>query len=267
MVHLDTDKLPRHVAIIMDGNGRWAKARLHHRVFGHEEGANSVRDVVQCCLELGIPYLTLYAFSKENWKRPASEIRALWELLKRFIRSELPDLIAREIRIVRMGDPEGIPGDVLDELQSAIALTSQFEKLTVSLAINYGGRQEIVRAATLFAMDVQNGRIQGTDLTPDLFSRYLFTSHLPEVDLLIRTGGERRVSNFLLWQIAYTEFYFTRILWPDFRKSQFLEALRDYQQRERRFGRTGEQLRGKSKSESLLDDRAVEMTESSGITH
>lgn len=267
MVRLDPDKLPRHVAIIMDGNGRWAKARLLNRVLGHEEGANSVREVVRCCMELAIPFLTLYAFSKENWKRPAGEIRALWELLRRFIQSELPELVAREIRVIHLGDTEGIPHEVLQELQTAVDATAAFDRLTVGLAINYGGRQEIARAARLFAMDVLNGKRQSADLTPQLLSRYLFTGEFPEVDLLIRTGGERRVSNFLLWQLAYTELYFTNVLWPDFREPQFLEALTDYQQRERRFGRTGEQVRAETQPAKLVDERTVEPLENAGFTH
>ena len=185
---LDLDRLPRHIAVIMDGNGRWARERNRRRVFGHREGSNSVRDIVSCCRRLGIPYLTLYAFSKEN------------------------------------------------------AQTARFDKLTLSLAINYGGRQEITRAARLFAADVQQGKSSLEDLSPEYFSRYLFTVSLPDPDLIIRTGGEHRVSNFLLWQLAYTEIYVTRVLWPDFREPQFLEALRDYQKRERRFGRTSEQI-------------------------
>lgn len=242
MYQIDLTRLPRHVAIIMDGNGRWAKERLRKRIFGHEEGSNSVREVVRCCLELGIPYLTLYAFSKENWQRPKAEIKALWELLKSFLKSERPELIQKGIRLRLLGDPEGIPMDVFQDLQSTINLTAAFDKLTVSLAINYGGRQEIARAASLFAADVQRGKYQPGDVSPDLLSQYLFSSELPDPDFLIRTGGEYRVSNFLLWQIAYAEIYITGTLWPDFRETQFIEALRDYQKRERRFGKTGEQV-------------------------
>jgi undecaprenyl diphosphate synthase len=226
----------------MDGNGRWAKTRLLKRIFGHEEGAKSVRDVVRCCLELGIPYLTLYAFSKENWQRPEVEIKALWELLKRFLKSELSELIEKEIRLCHIGDTEGIPEDVLQEIQCAVVQTAGFDKLLVSLAINYGGRQEIVRAAQLFAADVQSGNCPIGDLSPSLFSQYLFTAQLPDPDLVIRTGGEYRVSNFLLWQLAYAEIYITDVLWPDFREPEFIEAVRDFQQRERRFGKTGEQI-------------------------
>jgi len=239
---LDLDRLPRHIAVIMDGNGRWARERNRRRVFGHREGSNSVRDIVSCCRRLGIPYLTLYAFSKENWQRPEAEVKALWRLLKSFLKSQLQEIMEKEIRLCHLGDTEGIPADVARELRAAIAQTARFDKLTLSLAINYGGRQEITRAAKLFAADVQQGKSSLEDLSPEYFSRYLFTVSLPDPDLIIRTGGEHRVSNFLLWQLAYTEIYVTRVLWPDFREPQFLEALRDYQKRERRFGRTSEQI-------------------------
>ena len=241
---LDLDRLPRHIAVIMDGNGRWARERNRRRVFGHREGSNSVRDIVSCCRRLGIPYLTLYAFSKENWQRPEAEVKALWRLLKSFLKSQLQEIMEKEIRLCHLGDTEGIPADVARELRAAIAQTARFDKLTLSLAINYGGRQEITRAARLFAADVQQGKSRLEDLSPEYFSRYLFTVSLPDPDLIIRTGGEHRVSNFLLWQLAYTEIYVTRVLWPDFREPQFLEALRDYQKRERRFGRTSEQIAG-----------------------
>lgn len=253
MHQLDPNRLPRHVAIIMDGNGRWAKQRFRKRVFGHEEGADSVREVVRSCLELGIPFLTLYAFSKENWKRPPAEVKALWELLKRFLHAELPTLAEKEIRLIHVGDVEGIPGDVMGELNKAVDITRPFRKLTVTLAINYGGRQEIAKAAMRFAADVERGDADVSSLTPELFSRYLFTRHLPELDFLIRTGGELRISNFLLWQMAYTEIYFTKVLWPDFRQPQFTEALLDYQRRERRFGMTGDQVREELHEEQVAD--------------
>jgi len=246
MQQLDPKRLPRHVAIIMDGNGRWAKQKLRNRVFGHEEGANSVREIVRCCRELGIPYLTLYAFSKENWQRPASEVKALWTLLKRFLKSELPELIDKHVRLCHVGDTEGIPGDVLRELDAAVTQTAHFNTLTVSLAMNYGGRQEIVRAAKLFAADVLAGKLQPESLSSELFSQFLFTAALPAPDLVIRTGGEYRVSNFLLWQLAYAELYITKVLWPDFREPNFVEALNEYQQRERRFGKTSEQTQPES---------------------
>lgn len=242
MHQLDTSQLPRHVAIIMDGNGRWAKRRFLNRIVGHEEGANSVRAVVRCCREQGIPYLTLYAFSKENWQRPESEVNALWHLLKRFLVSESKELIDKEIRLLHIGDLDGIPDDVVKELLHVIEQTKHLNGLVVSLAINYGGRQEIERAARLFAADVMKGKHLPQDLSSELFSSYLFTRDLPDPDLVIRTSGEHRVSNFLLWQLAYAELYITDVLWPDFREDEFLEALRDYQRRERRFGKYGEQI-------------------------
>jgi undecaprenyl diphosphate synthase len=244
MHQLDKDKLPRHVAIIMDGNGRWARQRLLNRLRGHEEGAHSVRDVVQCCCKLGIPYLSLYAFSKENWQRPASEVNGLWLLLKRFLKTELQEMISKEIRLRHIGEDAGIPPDVLAELRAACSETAGFNKLTLNLAINYGGRQEILRAVRLAALDIAEGRIRPEEISITSFTNYLFTEDTPEPDLLIRTGGEQRISNFLLWQSAYAEFYFTDDYWPDFREPQFLVALEDYQRRERRFGKTGEQVKG-----------------------
>jgi undecaprenyl diphosphate synthase len=244
MYPLSKEKLPRHVAIIMDGNGRWAKQRLLNRLRGHEEGARSVREVTQCCRKLGIPYLTLYAFSKENWQRPPSEVNGLWLLLKRFLKTELQEMIDKEIRLCHLGEEAGIPPDVMEELRSASFETAKFDKLTLNLAINYGGRQEILRAVRLAARDILGCRIKPEEISGELFSRYLFTGDTPEPDLLIRTGGEQRISNFLLWQSAYAEFYFTDDYWPDFREPQFLEALAEYQRRERRFGKTGEQVKG-----------------------
>lgn len=239
---MQIDRLPRHVAVIMDGNGRWAQKRLLNRIVGHEEGANSVREVVRCCRKLGIPYLTLYSFSKENWQRPEAEVKGLWNLLKRFMKSELPELIDKQIRLVHLGDSEGIPEDVLVELHQAMEQTAAFDKLVVCLALNYGGRQEITRAAKRFAADVLAQKVVLDDLDPDLFSTYLFTDQIPDPDLVIRTGGEHRISNFLLWQLAYAELYVTDTLWPDFREDDLMEALRDYQGRERRFGKTSEQI-------------------------
>jgi undecaprenyl diphosphate synthase len=244
MHQLDKDKMPRHVAIIMDGNGRWARQRLLNRLRGHEEGAHSVRDVAQCCRKFGIPYLTLYAFSKENWQRPAAEVSGLWLLLKRFLKTELQEMIAKEIRLRHVGEEAGIPPDVVEELRVACSETAKFDKLTLNLAINYGGRQEILRAVRLAATDIMERRIRPEEISSKLFSQYLFTGDTPEPDLLIRTGGEQRISNFLLWQSAYAEFYFTDDYWPDFREPQFLIALADYQRRERRFGKTGEQVKG-----------------------
>jgi undecaprenyl diphosphate synthase len=242
MSPLDPHKLPRHVAIIMDGNGRWARKRLLNRIAGHQEGSNSVRAVVRKCRELNIPHLTLYAFSKENWQRPPLEIKALWQLLRQFLKSELAEMMEQEIRLNHLGDIEDIPEDVVTELRQVVAMTACNDKLHLNLAINYGGRDELLRGARLFAIDVLRGKYAPDDLTQELFSGYLFTRSFPEPDLLIRTSGENRISNFLLWQLAYTEIYFTEVLWPDFREAEFLEALLDYQRRERRFGKTSEQL-------------------------
>mgnify|MGYP001207602387 CR=1 FL=1 len=242
MHRLDLTKMPRHVAIIMDGNGRWAKKKLRRRVFGHEEGAISAREIIRSCHKFGIPFLTLYAFSKENWQRPAMEVEAIWHLLKRFLISELPELIEKEVRLIHIGDADGIPPDVAEELRRVTDRTSGFSSLIVNLALNYGGRQEIVRAAAKLAEDAGNGKCLPGDITAESFARYLFTAHAPDPDLLIRTGGEQRVSNFLLWQIAYAEIYVTELYWPEFREPQLIEALLDYQSRERRFGKTGEQI-------------------------
>lgn len=247
MHDLDFGRLPRHVAIIMDGNGRWAKQRLRNRIFGHEEGASSVREVVKCCLDFNIPYLTLYAFSKENWQRPESEVKALWRLLMRFLKQELQEMIEKGVRYRHLGDEENIPGEALGLIRDAVARTARADRLVLGLAINYGGRQEIARAARLFAEDVLKGKAHPGDLNPEVLGRYLFTADLPDPDLMIRTGGERRVSNFLPWQLTYSELYFTEVLWPDFRREHFIEALHDYQNRERRFGRTSEQVQKESR--------------------
>ncbi len=253
MPELDLNRLPKHVAIIMDGNGRWAKQKLRTRIYGHNKGADAVREVVTCCRRLGIPYLTLYAFSKENWKRPQHEVKALWELLKRFLKSELPELVEQEIRLRHIGDIEGIPESVVEDLRHTEQQTARFDKLIVNLALNYGGRQEIVRAAKLFLADMLNGRYGIDQISPELFSRFLYSADCPDPDLVIRTGGEIRVSNFLLWQIAYAELYFTELLWPDFREADFMDALREFQNRERRFGRTGEQVKSCNPDSSELE--------------
>ncbi len=242
-MELDLERLPQHVAIIMDGNGRWARQRVKNRIFGHRKGAENVRGILTCCSDLGIRYLTLYTFSEENWNRPDSEVRALWGLLAKFLKSELPELIKNRVRVRHIGDDKGIPTSNLKQLLAAEIETAHFDGLTLSLALNYGGRQEIMRAAKLFADDVIKGLCSTDQLSAELFSRYLYDPELPDPDLVIRTGGEIRVSNFLLWQIAYAEFYFTETLWPDFGRDDFIEALAEFQKRERRFGRTGEQVK------------------------
>jgi undecaprenyl diphosphate synthase len=240
---LDPHRLPVHVAIIMDGNGRWAEQRLRNRIYGHNEGAASVREVVRCCRRLGIPHLTLYAFSKENWHRPELEVKALWRMLRRFLKSEAAELVEKEIRLSHLGDREGMPPEVLRELENIEQRTARFDKLVLNLALNYGGRQEIVRAGKHLLADVLTGRLAVEEITPESFSQRLYTAGTPDPDLIIRTGGEYRLSNFLLWQLAYAELYFTKVLWPDFREPQFLEALADFQNRERRFGKISEQVR------------------------
>lgn len=242
-MELDLEHLPQHVAIIMDGNGRWARQRVRNRVFGHRKGAETVRTIMTFCTELHIPYLTLYAFSEENWNRPDREVRALWELLERYLKSELSVFVENRVRLRHIGDDKGIPGSILKQLLAVESETAHFDNLTLSLALNYGGRQEITRAAELFTADVMSGICSAGQLSAELFSRYLYGRDLPDPDLVIRTGGEIRVSNFLLWQIAYAELYFTEVLWPDFGRDQLIEALGEFQKRERRFGRTGEQVR------------------------
>jgi undecaprenyl diphosphate synthase len=225
----------------MDGNGRWAKKRLLNRVKGHEEGTESVRVIVRTCREIGIEVLTLYAFSTENWRRPKYEVKSLMAILKRFLISELNEMLANKIRFNAIGQIERMPGDVQTVIRDTMAATSHNKGMVLNLALSYGSRDEIVLAVQKAAADVQNGLLALDDLTPDLFSEYLYTKGIPDPDLLIRTSGEMRISNFLLWQIAYSEIYITDILWPDFRKEALLEAVRHYRKRERRFGMTTEQ--------------------------
>lgn len=234
-------EFPRHIAIIMDGNGRWAKKRLLNRVKGHEEGTESVRVIVRTCREIGIEVLTLYAFSTENWRRPKYEVKSLMAILKRFLISELNEMLANNIRFNAIGQLDRLPGDVQTVIRDTMAATSHNKGMVLNLALSYGSRDEIVLAVQKAAADVQNGLLALDDLTPDLFSEYLYTKGMPDPDLLIRTSGEMRISNFLLWQIAYSEIYITDILWPDFRKEALLEAVRHYRKRERRFGMTTEQ--------------------------
>jgi undecaprenyl diphosphate synthase len=225
------------VAIIMDGNGRWAKQRLLSRVKGHEKGAEAVRTTVRTCRELGISFLTLYAFSTENWQRPRTEVSALMRLLRRFLQAELKELIETGIRLHAIGRRERLPEDVQRALAAAINDTRQNATLQLNLALSYGGRDEITRAAQALAAEVQAGRLRPADITEDLLSARLDTAGIPDPDLLIRTGGDMRVSNFLLWQLAYTEIFVTPTLWPDFNRALFQQILDDFQSRERRFGR------------------------------
>ena len=232
----DQKKLPKHVAIIMDGNGRWAKKRGISRVKGHQKGAEAVRTVVRTSRKLGIPWLTLYAFSEENWKRPKTEIQALMGLLKRFLKNELKEMLENGIRLQSIGRVGKLPEDTKSILLETIDKTAANRDMVLTLALSYGGRQEIMDAVRKLAGMIEEKKIQTDDLSEKLFQAQLYTSLMPDPDLLIRTSGEYRVSNFLLWQIAYTEIYVTPTLWPDFGKEEYLAALEDFQKRERRFG-------------------------------
>ncbi len=233
MKQLDFSRLPRHVAVIMDGNGRWAKKRKLPRVAGHRAGTKSVREVVETCAHLGIEYLTLYAFSKENWKMPRKEVATLWRLLEEFLKREDKVLVKNKFRLKFIGQIEAIPASVSREVERVKELTKNNTRLTIVLALNYGGRDEIVDAVKKIVNDKD---FDITTLNEEKFSQYLYTICIPDPDLLIRTSGELRVSNFLLWQIAYAEIWITQDFWPDFRKKHLLQALVDYQKRERRFG-------------------------------
>jgi undecaprenyl diphosphate synthase len=237
---LEPERLPRHVAIIMDGNGRWAERRGMSRVRGHREGKESVRAVVEKAREIGLEYLTLYAFSTENWGRPRQEVQALMGLLKRYLRTELRRLMDNQIRLLSIGDMTRLPTEVQRLLASDIEATRDNKGMTVVLAVSYGGRDDIVRAARVLAKAARDGQVAPDDIDEKIFASTLATGHIPDPDLLIRTGGEMRISNFFLWQAAYSEIYVTDTLWPDFREAQFVEALQQYQRRERRFGQVSE---------------------------
>jgi len=242
MERLNPDKLPQHVAIIMDGNGRWAKRRGLTRIFGHQKGIQSVRDVVKTSRELGIKWLTLYAFSEENWKRPQYEIKALMNLLTRYLTTELKEMLDNGIRLLSIGQTEKLPPEVQRTLWQTIEKTARNKEMNLTLALSYGGRQEIVWAVKNMLKDIEKATLNIKQITEERLSRYLYTSNIPDPDLLIRTSGEYRISNFLLWQIAYAEIFISPVLWPDFHKERYMEALLDYQKRERRFGSTGEQI-------------------------
>jgi|CXWL01.1.fsa_nt_gi undecaprenyl diphosphate synthase len=233
---IDFDRLPRHVAVIMDGNGRWAKSRYLPRLEGHRAGVESVRSVVETAARIGLEALTVYAFSTENWKRPTDEVSGLMGLLKLYIRRELKTLQANNIRFGVVGGLDGLPRDVQDELRRGIAETAHLTGLQFSLALNYSGRSEITDVVRRLAELVKAGTLEPSAIDESTIERHLFTAHLPEPDLLIRTSGEMRVSNFLLWQIAYAEIWVTDVLWPDFRRRHLLQAIADFQKRERRYG-------------------------------
>lgn len=235
--NLNLDILPSHIAIIMDGNGRWAKKRFLDRIKGHEKGAETVRAIVQACRKVGIPMLTLFAFSTENWNRPKKEIEALMTLLKKFLVSERKELMEKSIRLKAIGEIDRLPEGVRNELDETVRQTSFNNALTVNLALSYGARAEIVRMVRMISGEVRSGRLLPGDITEETVNNHLYTAGMPDPDILIRTSGEMRISNFLLWQIAYAEIFITQTMWPDFGEEEFYEILMDYQRRERRFGR------------------------------
>ena len=237
-----TATLPRHVAVIMDGNGRWAKQRGQVRIAGHRQGIATVRELVAACGELGIPYLTLFAFSSENWRRPETEVRLLLELFLVALDKEVKKLHANQVRFRVIGDITRFGAKLSDRIHQAQALTRDNNRLTLTVAANYGGRWDVAQACQALAREVATGRLDPESITPDSLEAYLSMAGMPEPDLFIRTGGEQRISNFLLWQLAYTELYFTPVLWPDFNRAQFEQALASFAQRQRRFGQTGDQI-------------------------
>jgi undecaprenyl diphosphate synthase len=242
MDRIDKTNLPRHIAIIMDGNGRWAQNHSMGRIAGHRKGAESVRKVVEACRAIGISYLTLYAFSSENWSRPEREVNALMTLLERYLKSEVKVMMKNNIRLLTIGDTAALPEKVRAVLGETIRKTSGNTAMTLVLALNYGSHDEILEAVKKIADEARQGKINTADITEERFPEYLYTKGIPDPDLLIRTSGEYRLSNFLMWQMAYTEFYFTDTLWPDFREEQLIEAILEFQRRERRFGLTSDQL-------------------------
>lgn len=240
---LDKDRLPKHLAIIMDGNGRWAKKQGMMRVFGHENGTKSVRTTVEACARLGIENLTLYAFSTENWNRPKLEVDTLMKLLMSSLKKELKTLQENNIRLNSIGSLEMLPATARKSLLEVIEKTKNNTRMTLTLALSYGSRDEIIQAVREISAKVKNNIILPGDIDESTINNHLYTQNLPDVDLLIRTSGEHRISNFLLWQIAYAELYFTDVLWPDFGEKELYDALADYQKRERRFGKTSEQIK------------------------
>ena len=240
---IDKSKLPVHVAVIMDGNGRWAKKKGNQRIFGHKNGVKAVRDTIEAAGEIGVKFLTLYAFSTENWNRPKQEIDALMSLLVSTINSESGTLMENNVRLKSIGDIKGLPKDVQKNLHEIIQKTENNTGLTLILALNYSARWEILNAVKSIIADKKSKDIEAESIDNEFFESYLNTSGIPDPDLLIRTSGEYRISNFLVWQIAYTELFFTDVLWPDFNKEEFFKAIISYQKRERRFGKTSEQLK------------------------
>ena len=242
LTHIEEDRLPKHIAIIMDGNGRWAKKRGLARTFGHENGAKAVRQVVEGCAELGVKNLTLYAFSTENWKRPKFEIQTLMRLLISSLKKEIKTLHDNNIKLCTIGNLDTLPSKVHKELLDVMEKTKQNTRMTLTIALSYGSREELVSVFKELAFKVKNNIISIENIDDSIINEHLYTRNLPDVDLLIRTSGEQRISNFLLWQIAYAELYFTNTLWPDFTKEDLNHAIIEYQKRERRFGKTSEQI-------------------------
>ena len=239
---LDLQRIPTHIAVIMDGNGRWAKQRSHERIFGHQNAIEAVRQTVEGCAELGVKYLTLYAFSTENWNRPKAEVNGLMQLLVKCIHEETPTLQKNNIRLQTIGNIVSLPEETRKTLQQSIDDTARNTRMTLILALSYSSRWEIKHALEQLVLDANDRNVLPSDVTEDTLRKYLCTADYPDPDLLIRTSGEFRISNFLLWQLAYAELYFTSKLWPDFRKEDLVDAVCDFQKRERRFGKTGEQI-------------------------
>ncbi len=235
--NLDRTKLPRHVAVIMDGNGRWARQRGLPRIVGHRQGTETLKELLRCCKDWGIPALTVYAFSTENWQRPPEEVSFLMMLFEKVLGQELGELVRENVRIQFIGNLSDLPPTLVEQIQRAMTLTKQNQGVLFTVATNYGGRQEIVQACRRIAMEVQCGHCSIEEIDDQMLEKYLYTNELPDPDLLIRTSGEMRLSNFLLWQLAYSEIYVTPTLWPDFDREEFYHALLAYQQRERRFGK------------------------------
>jgi undecaprenyl diphosphate synthase len=252
--------IPRHIAIIMDGNGRWAKHRGLPRTAGHQEGVESVRDIVEACGQLGVEFLTLYAWSTENWKRPKEEVSLLMRLLLKALRDETDRLHSNNVRLQMVGDSAALPQDVQNELLEDIQKTKANTGLTLTLALSYSGRWDLSQAVRRIAHDVKAAALEETDITESTITRYLTTAHLPDPDLLIRTSGEFRISNFLLWQLAYSEIYITPRFWPAFRRDELYTAITDFQRRERRFGMVSEQLHTQGKSGDLSDQLIEDKT-------
>ncbi len=239
---INPDRVPQHVAIIMDGNGRWAKQKGHMRIFGHRQGVKAVRAAIESAAEIGVGYLTLYAFSTENWTRPEQEVNGLMELLVDTIDSELPTLMKNKIKLATIGDLAKLPKKCQAQLEKTKDKTAENNGLTLVLALSYSGRWDIIEAIKRIGVDVKSGKLTPEEINDEILDKALNTSCFPNPDLLVRTSGEQRISNFLLWEIAYSELYFTPVLWPDFTKDDFYKAIVDYQGRERRFGKTSEQI-------------------------